>query len=170
MQVGWTAENENGCLKYQTINIGPDWEYDEMTVYTDLKACLLDGKGWSFIKAFDMQKYIQQATVNLSEHYEVDGEVNKLVAWVTSNIENCHFMSKHTYSFEKFLTLLQYYFTILNGNVESHSDNQMLIKMIEKIKVPNNSEMNAFRSIFLNTHGQNFVNAMAYLSGQVTET
>ena len=33
--------------------------------------------------------------------------------------------------------------------------------MLEKIKVPNNSEMDACKRILSNTHGQNFVNAVA---------
>ena len=45
----------------------------------------------------------------------------------------------------------------------------MVRKMLEKIKVPNNSGMDACKRIFLNTHGQIFFNAVAYLSGQVIE-
>ena len=50
-----------------------------MAVYTKLKAFFLDGKGWSWIKAFDVQKYDWQATEKLREHYEGEGEVNKRV-------------------------------------------------------------------------------------------
>ena len=64
--------------------------------------------------------------------------------------------------------MLQDYFTILNKNGESRSENQMVRNIPEKIKVPNNSEMDACKRILLNTHGKNFVNAVAYLSGQVT--
>ena len=49
--VVWTAANEHYCIKYQAINIGSEWESDKMTVYTKLKACCLDGKGRSWIKA-----------------------------------------------------------------------------------------------------------------------
>ena len=50
-------------------------------------------------------------------------------------------MIEHAYPFEKFSTVLQDYFTILNNNGENHSYNQMVSKIIEKIKVNNNSNM-----------------------------
>ena len=56
-------------------------------------------------------------------------------------------MSKHTYSFENFSTALQDDFSILNNNGENHSDNQMVRKILDKIKVPNNSEMDACKRI-----------------------
>ena len=102
-------------------------------------------------------------------HYEGDGEVNKRVTWATANIANAHYTSEHTYSFEKFSTVLQEAFTILNDNGETHSDGQMVRKMLEKIQVSNNSEMDACKRICSNTHGHDFVAAVAYLSGQVTE-
>ena len=88
---------------------------------TKLKACLLDEKGWSWNKSYDAQEYVRRATANLHEHYEGAGEVNKRVVWATENIENAHSMSKHTYSFEKFSTVLQDDFTILNNNGKKHS-------------------------------------------------
>ena len=87
-----------------------------MAVYIDLKVCCLVGKGWSLIKAFDVQKDGWQANANLCEHSEGSGEeVSKRVAQETANIGNTHFMSKHTYSSEKFSTVLQDAFTILNN-------------------------------------------------------
>ena len=44
-----------------------------------------------------------------------------------------------------------------------------LKKIIEKIIVPNNLWMKACKRIFLNMHGQIFVNTVAYMSGQVTK-
>ena len=45
----------------------------------------------------------------------------------------------------------------------------MVIKFLEKIKVPNNSEVGACKRIFSNRHGQNFFNSVAYLSCHVTK-
>ena len=67
--VGWTESNEQDHLKYQAIQIGPAWEANKMAVYTKLKACCLDGEGWSWIKVFYVQKYGGQATANLLENY-----------------------------------------------------------------------------------------------------
>ena len=41
--------------------------------------------------------------------------------------------------------------------------------MLEKIKLTNNLEMDPCKCILLSMHGHNFVNAVDYLSGQVTE-
>ena len=123
-------------FKYQAINIGPGWEVNKMAVYTELKSCWLDGKGWSWIKAYDAKNYGQQATVDLREHYKSYGEVNNRVVLATAKIDNENFKSKHIYSFEKFLTVLQDYFTILNKN--SETGNQMVGKMPENIIVPYN--------------------------------
>ena len=64
---------------------------------------------------------------------------------MTANIDNDNFTIEHTYSFDKFLTELQDAYTILNNNCESHSENQMIRKILEKIKLPTNSEMDACR-------------------------
>ena len=85
-----------------------------------------------------MQKDGRHYTENLRGNYESDGEFNKRVACATSNIDNDGFMSKHTYSIEKFSTELQHAFTILNNNSKSRLENQMVRKILEKIKVPNN--------------------------------
>ena len=85
----------------------------------------------------------------------------------TAKIDNDNFKSKHTYSFEKFLTVLQDSFTILNKNFET--GNQMVGRIPNKIIVPDNPEMDSCKHIFSNTHGQNFANAVAYLSGQVNK-
>ena len=76
-------------------------------------------------------------------HYYGASEVNKCVTWATAKIDNTQFTIDHTYSFEKFSTVLQYAFTILNINGKNHSDHQMVRKILEKIKVPNNSKINA---------------------------
>ena len=55
----------------------------------------------------------------------------------------------------------------MNNNGKSHSENQKAINILEKIKVPYNSEMEDFKRIFLNTNGHNVFNVVAYLSGQV---
>ena len=115
-----------------------------------------------------MQKDGLKATSNLCENYEGAGEFNKRVAWATAKIDNTHFKNEHTYSFDKFSTVLQDNFTILNSNGESHSENQMVRKMLENIKVPINYEMDSCKRILLDMQGYNFVNAVAYLSGQVT--
>ena len=72
-----------------------------MAVYIEINACQLYGEGWSWIKSYNSQKCGRKAAANLSDHYEVSGEVNNCAAWVTENIENAHFMSEHTQSFDK---------------------------------------------------------------------
>ena len=84
-----------------------------------------------------------------------------------ANIDNTNFTREHKYWFEKFSSLLQNAFTILNNNGKSHSENQKAINILEKIKVPYNSEMEDCKRIFLNTNGHNVFNVVAYLSGQV---
>ena len=96
MPVGWMSENKHDHLKYQAIHIGPAWEAKTMSVYTNLKACYLDNEGLSYIKSYNTHRYGRQATENLINHYEGAGEVNQRVVWVMANIDNYHFMSKHT--------------------------------------------------------------------------
>ena len=45
----------------------------------------------------------------------------------------------------------------------------MVRNMLEKVQVSNNSDMDACRRIFSNSHGDNFIAAVSYLSTQVTE-
>ena len=157
MPVGRTAANEHNRLKYQAIYIGPTQEANKMNVYTDPKACCLDGEGCSCIKSFGAQKYVQQYTSSLCYHYKGDGEVNEFVAWSKENIDNNHFTSEHTYSFDTFSTLLQDASTILNNNDKSHSENQMVGNIIWKIEVPNNQEMDECKRLSWDTHGKDFM-------------
>ena len=49
MIVGQNLANEEDCLKYQAIYIGPYWESRKITVYTKIKVCCLYGEGrWLF--------------------------------------------------------------------------------------------------------------------------
>ena len=57
--------------------------------------------------------------------------------------------------------MLQDYFTILNNNGKSYSENQLVRTVLEKMKVHINLEMDACKRILLNRHGQNFVNAVS---------
>ena len=107
----------------------------------------MDGEGWLWIKAYNAQKDGKHATANLSEHYEVSGKFNEHVAWATANIDNAHFTSDHMYSFEKSSTVSQYTFTILNNNIDNHSENQMVRKMLDKIKMLNDLEMDICKRI-----------------------
>ena len=118
---------------------------------------------------YGAQKDGRQATANSREHYLGDGEINKQVAWAMVNIDNTQYMSKNDYSFEKFSNVVKYVFTILNNNGNNNPENQMVRNMIKKMKVPKNLEMDACKKFFSNTHKQIFFNAVAYLSGQVTE-
>ena len=97
--VGRTAVNEHDRLKNQAIYINLAWEANKMSVYKNLKACCLYGKGCLWIKAFGAHKGVQQATANLRENHEGAGEVNKHITWATANIDNSHFTSEHTFSF-----------------------------------------------------------------------
>ena len=45
----------------------------------------------------------------------------------------------------------------------------MVRKMIEKIQVPNNGQMESCKRICSSMHGTSFVDAVTYLSAQVTE-
>ena len=76
----WTMANKHNFFLYQAIQICPTREADKITVYTKLKDCCLDGKGWEWIKAYDAQKDVQHSTAKLREHYEGVSEFNKRVA------------------------------------------------------------------------------------------
>ena len=97
MTEGWTAAKNHYNLKYQGTQIGTNWEANKMTVYTKIKDYWLDGEDWSWIKEYNAQKDILQATSNLRDNYEGSGEFNKRVAWEMANIDNAQFMSEHTY-------------------------------------------------------------------------
>ena len=86
--------------------------------------------------------------VSLREHYKDAGEANKRVAWASAAIENSHYKSKHTFSFEKFSTKIHEAYTVLNENGETRSEGQMVRKMLEKMNVPNNAQMEACKRIF----------------------
>ena len=56
-----------------------------------------------------------------------------------------------------FSTALQDVLTIIKNNDKNHSENKMVRNMLEKNKVPNNSEMDACKRILFNTHGHNLL-------------
>jgi hypothetical protein len=92
-----------------------------MTIYTELKACCLDGEGWSWIKAYGAHKRVAWLTAN--------------VVYTSKHAYSFVYTSEHAYSFESFSTVMKDAFTILNNYSENHSGNQMVRKMLQKIKV-----------------------------------
>ena len=98
------AANEHDRQKYQALPTGPSYETDRMTVEGEIKACFLDREGWVWIKRFDRQNDGRLAMESLRAHYEGVEESNKRIAWATATIENSHYRSEHTYSFENFST------------------------------------------------------------------
>ena len=69
----------------------------------------------------------------------------------------------------KFLTTIHEAYTVLTKNGETHLEGQMVRKMMEKMNVPNNAQMEACKRICSSNHGTDFVGAVAYLSSQLTE-
>ena len=100
---------------------------------------------------------------SLRAHYTGVGESNKHIAWATTT-----YRSDHTYSFKKFTTGLFKAFTVLNNYSETHSEGQMVRKMLEKVQVSNNRQIEACKRICSSNHGANFVEAVAYMSSHVT--
>ena len=78
---------------------------------------------------------------SLRAHYKGVGESRKRIAWETATIENAHYRSDHTYSFAKVSTELFEAFTVLNNNGETHSEGQMVRKMLDKVQVSNNGQI-----------------------------
>ena len=85
--------------------------------------------------------------VSLREHYEVTVELNKRVAWASDAIANSHYKSEHTFYFEKFLTTNHEAYTVLNEKGETHSEGQMVKKILDKMNVLNNAQMEACKRI-----------------------
>ena len=140
---GWTADNDHDRIKNQALCVDSSYKTDRMLVYGELKACCLDSEGWDWINRFDTRKYGRLEMVRLREHHEGAGEANKRVAWASDTIANSHYKSKHTFSFEEFSTTIHEAYTVLNENGETHSEEQMVRKMLEKMNVPNNAQMEA---------------------------
>ena len=163
------AANDHDSLKYQALLTGQLYEIDRMNVYIELNAFCLDREGWARIKIFDRQKDGRLATEILRAHYKGVGESNKRITWAIATIKNEHYRSEHTYFFEKFSIGLFKAFMVLNNNSETHSEGQMVRKMLEKVQVLKNGQIEACKRICSSTHGDNFVEAVAYMSSQVTD-
>ena len=102
--------------------------------------------------------------VSLLEHYKGAGEANKRVAWASAAIANSHYKSEYTFYFEKFSTTIHEAYTVLNKNGETHSEKHMVRKMLEKMNLLNNAQIEACKQICPSNHGTDFVGVVAYLS------
>ena len=67
------------------------------------------------------------------------------------------------------MTTIHEAYIVLNENGETHSEGQMVRKMLEKMNVPKNAQMEACKPICSSNHGTDIVGTVAYLSAQVTE-
>ena len=67
------------------------------------------------------------------------------------------------------MTTIHEAYTVLNENGETHWEGQMVRKILEKMNVPNNAQLEACKHICSSNHGTDFVGTVAYLSEQVTK-
>ena len=67
------------------------------------------------------------------------------------------------------MTTIHEAYTVLNENGETHWEGQMVRKMLEKMNVPNNAQMEVCKRICSSNQGTDFVGVVANLSAQVKE-
>lgn len=168
MPAAWTATSAHDILKYQAIQTGTAWNADNITVFRVLKSCCMNTPAWEWISQHDSTQSGQAATASLRLHYEGAGESNKRVTWAQAELEGAHYKSEFTWAFEKFATSLQRSYAILAINGEVHNDREKVRVMLKKMEVPNNPGVEAVKRICSNAHGDNFLDAVTYLSSEIT--
>jgi hypothetical protein len=129
---------------YQMPLAGATYEMDWTTAYHDLKAYLIDSKGFTWIEAFDATEDGHGAYLAWEAHYNGQGELSKCMALAKTKLDHLYYKSEQSMSFEHYNGKLKCIFQILDKDPDERHGNQQQVEhllrgitwMMRNLKVP----------------------------------
>ena len=131
----FTSEDERRI--YQVTHRGQAYQDDNKKVFQVLTQLLSDTPAWTWISRFETTKNGKGAMKALRDHYDGPGEVEKRLSFAYSEIENAHYRSERTFSFEKYVTKLSEAFEILSDQGMAKPEREKVDYLLKGIRSDN---------------------------------
>ena len=124
--------DEGGKLIYQAPLRGNAFKADNKKHYSILKQFLANTDAWQWIESYDDSQHGRNAMIALRTHYDGPGARLKRIAAANQSLENLHYNQEQTFSFEKYITIMQGAFNILRDNGEAKRETEKVCKLCKK--------------------------------------
>jgi hypothetical protein len=98
---------------------------------------MADTPAWTWISKYESKKDGRAAMKALRDHYDGPGEVEKRISYAKRELENAHYRSEKTFTFEKYVTKLSEAFQILDENGIPKVEREKVDLLLEKMSVDN---------------------------------
>ena len=152
---------------YQIPLEGSAYSLDNKTVYRKLKAFLIDGPGWAWIKEFDNAEDGRAAFFAWTGHYNGAGELSKRIALAKARLKTLFYKNEKSLPFETVAEKLKAIFLTLDKDPdESRSGRQQIETLLEVIKT-DSVELLAAKVHISSNFPRDFNGACAYFSSEV---
>ena len=122
---------------YQVTHGGQAYQDDNKKVFQVLTQLLSDTPAWTWISKFETAKNGKGAMEALRAHYDGPGEVEKRLSYAYNEIENAHYRSERTFSFEKYVTKLSEAFEILSDQGMGKPEREKVDYLLKGIRSDN---------------------------------
>ena len=96
--------------------------------------CIRD-RQW--IESYDDPQHGRNAMIALRSHYNGPGAKLKRIAAANQSLENLHYNQEQTFSFEKYITVMQGAFNILRDSEEEKRETEKVCTLCKKITSKN---------------------------------
>ena len=160
--------DEGEKLIYQAPLRGNSFKADNKKYYSILKQFLANTDAWQWIESYDDSQHGRNAMIALRRHYDGPGAKLKRIAAANQSLENLHYNQEQTFSFEKYITVMQGAFNILRDNGEAKRETEKVRTLCKKITSTNVQLQSAISTVAMDDHlRNNFTDACNKLSERV---
>ena len=160
--------DESEKLIYQAPLRGNAFKADNKKYYSILKQFLANTDAWQWIESYDDSQHGRNAVIALRTHYDGPGARLKRIAAANQSLENLHYNQEQTFSFEKYITVMQGAFNILRDNGEAKRETEKVRTLCKKITSTNVQLQSAISTVAMDDNlRNNFTDACNKLSERV---
>lgn len=160
--------DESEKLIYQAPLRGNSFKADNKKYYSILKQFLANTDAWQWIESYDDSQHGRNAMIALRRHYDGPGAKLKRIAAANQSLENLHYNQEQTFSFEKYITVMQGAFNILRDNGEAKRETEKVRILCKKITSTNVQLQSAISTVAMDDQlRNNFTDACNKLSERV---
>jgi hypothetical protein len=135
---------------YQTAHQGPAFIQDNQKVFQILTQLLSATPAWTWISRFESGKSGKAAYQALRVHFDGPGEIMKRNNYATRILDNTHYRSERSFTFESYVTKLSEAYEILNDNGMPYNELQKVKGLLDGIQSDNQTVIAAKTTILMN--------------------
>jgi hypothetical protein len=127
----------------ELVYSGEIFKADSVKAYQILKGLVLGTPAWAWIKELDRAAWARKSMTALRTHYDGPGMTRCCLESAKTIISGTKYLAEHTFSFEKYVTLLKAVFETLTECEEGMTANAQVYTLLKNIECTNSQVMAA---------------------------